>query len=33
VCVGERERELRTCFMEETCGQRVLARWVELPLL
>jgi hypothetical protein len=19
--------------MEETCGQRVLARWVELPLL
>ena len=31
VCGRERERELRTCFMEETCGQRVPARWVKLP--
>ena len=29
--VWEGERELRTCFMEETCGQRVPARWVKLP--
>lgn len=28
---GAKERELRTCLMEETCGQRVPARWVELP--